>query len=1266
MRAQNASGGYSQLPVAPLPGGVVSAAWQGAGSAGGPTTTLGGGPAAPMASPPINYDGHIRNAGIACELTVDEEIPGLGFTGGTYGPTSYPGPPGGPANAYVYSHLQAFTFPPAYLQPPFTNAGIAYISGIWVGFSPETRIVGGADQFFIDVYLYNSDLGFGDPIASQPFFLPSNIPTPNITSPTDFQGYLNFLYANAQTFFIPFDTPIFINSEDVFFVGLRVKTPTSNDLISFYYTYGLPGQPCHDTRWRAIFADVNTHQILPFPPGGLPVAYNNYWGGDAAYGNPVIIPKITFEDEPTQDCQLQIVDGQTSDVSCYGFSDGRAFGIQTEGAQGPVQLRVQLLVDANGFDVSGQNIFYNPSAPGVFENLPAGDYRLFATDLGVNCTVEVDFSIGQPQPLGFEANTDASEGTITVNAFGGTPPYQYSISPNVGALNGNVFSGLQPGQYLITVTDANGCSTTDEVLLQDCGNLNFSYSVSSPSGCAYNAPNTLTFIVTGGTPPYTYYVGSSSYSNSVIPGLGQGTETVYVADAVGCESPIRVVTIGPLNANVSTVNPSGGQANGRATILPSGGSPSYQVSITPSNGTEISEGEFVNLPAGQYQVRVTDGNGCIYNTTFTLTEGTQCPPALLPVVTFVNIGNPTPGNSDGRITVRVSGSTAQYSVVLEELLTGITYTQTVGNNQTHEFTGLGAGIYRACATDNNGCVGCSQDVPLDEIATQCYADNIFAMSTCPGQSTGSVSFDIFNGSPPFTITVTGVAQPIFTFDTSVEIPGLSAGSYTVSFTDNAGCQSSFVVIVDEYPPVQVDFQVVCATPGNNNGRISVNTIGTPRLFDQAGNQYFPSEGVFLNLPGQTAFVLRVTASSGCEQVYNITDCLGDPCAGFNVQFSVTSATTGNADGGVTFTITGGGSSYSVYQNGFCGNPNELVAQGASPLSVSGLAAGVYTFCITSNAGCSRIVEVDIPEAQGIELFLNYANNPTSGNNGEISVFAVGGVGVVSYTLYNAQGVPIQTNTTGLFTGLGPGVYRVDATDQSGRTSNEIEVVLQECNLNAVITAQLQACTTARASFQATGGVPPYSYFVNGSFVSSNSTGSFVASNLPLGCNQYLVRDGNGCEVVRTLCVEALTFVFQNIQNPNDGNPGRFEIAIANGSAPYTIFVNNNFQGTTFSPVVPFENLQPGVYNIRIQDAQQCIFEDDIVLSEGCGYVYSTEVTQIGCAGATDGEILFCALGGFVGTLEYSTDNGLNWFSFTAQCENFVNLAEGTYIFLLRD
>jgi len=56
-----------------------------------------------------------------------------------------------------------------------------------------------------------------------------------------------------------------------------------------------------------------------------------------------------------------------------------------------------------------------------------------------------------------------NDGSITVNATGGTPSYTYSLIPAAGTLTDNPFSNVPPGNYQACVTDSNGCINCDTV-----------------------------------------------------------------------------------------------------------------------------------------------------------------------------------------------------------------------------------------------------------------------------------------------------------------------------------------------------------------------------------------------------------------------------------------------------------------------------------------------------------------------------------------------------------------------------------------------------------------------------------------------------------------------------------------------------------------------------------------------------------------------------------------------------------------------------------
>jgi gliding motility-associated-like protein len=108
-------------------------------------------------------------------------------------------------------------------------------------------------------------------------------------------------------------------------------------------------------------------------------------------------------------------------------------------------------------------------------NLPAGTYSVTVTDSN-NCVVSQSFVITEPEILsptlnehihsnGFNISTyGGSNGAIEVIVNGGAEPYTYLWSTGSEA---SFITGLTTGTYSVTVTDANSCTRTLEITLEE-------------------------------------------------------------------------------------------------------------------------------------------------------------------------------------------------------------------------------------------------------------------------------------------------------------------------------------------------------------------------------------------------------------------------------------------------------------------------------------------------------------------------------------------------------------------------------------------------------------------------------------------------------------------------------------------------------------------------------------------------------------------------------------------------------------------------------
>ena len=106
-------------------------------------------------------------------------------------------------------------------------------------------------------------------------------------------------------------------------------------------------------------------------------------------------------------------------------------------------------------------------ADSVFAGLPGGFYEVIVADES-GCADTLQAEVTEPEPLLVLLDEvvgsvpEQAEGSIAITVSGGTAPYEFSWLQLDGAFTSGEedVTGLNPGTYQVTVTDANGCSTT--------------------------------------------------------------------------------------------------------------------------------------------------------------------------------------------------------------------------------------------------------------------------------------------------------------------------------------------------------------------------------------------------------------------------------------------------------------------------------------------------------------------------------------------------------------------------------------------------------------------------------------------------------------------------------------------------------------------------------------------------------------------------------------------------------------------------------------
>jgi len=249
--------------------------------------------------------------------------------------------------------------------------------------------------------------------------------------------------------------------------------------------------------------------------------------------------------------------------------------------------------------------------------------------------------------------SDAGASAVGVGGNPGIVGYQFSWS---GGIYGNNFStanaifGVPADTYSVTVTDANGCTDTTTVTITEPPVL-VATGVATDVSCNGGSDGSIDISVTGGIQPYSY-----SWSNGAptqdLTGLTSGTYSLVVTDNNGCTAGTSVNVLEPsvLSGTLtSTAVTSFGANDGTATIAPSGGTAGYTYVWDAAAGGQTTQ-TATGLSAGTYNVTITDANGCTFTPAMGVTVVQPAPALTLPYAENFE-------NGDGGWTASGSNST---------------------------------------------------------------------------------------------------------------------------------------------------------------------------------------------------------------------------------------------------------------------------------------------------------------------------------------------------------------------------------------------------------------------------------------------------------------------------------------------------------------------------------------------------------------------------------------------------------------------------------
>lgn len=213
-----------------------------------------------------------------------------------------------------------------------------------------------------------------------------------------------------------------------------------------------------------------------------------------------------------------------------------------------------------------------------------------------------------------------SDGTITVSMDGGSGPFDYNWS--CACSETNVASGLSAGDYWLEVVDDNGCIDSLYFTIDELPELTLELLDKTDPLCHGDWTGAATVLAEGGTYPYSYLWNTVPPLATPNPsGIPAGDYIVTVTDLNGCETSLDVSIVEPdplyVHPAVLSSTLCYGDSSGVISAFPTGGTAPYEIYWTD---LMITADTVFGVPAGLYDLTVTDANGCTADSTLKVSE----------------------------------------------------------------------------------------------------------------------------------------------------------------------------------------------------------------------------------------------------------------------------------------------------------------------------------------------------------------------------------------------------------------------------------------------------------------------------------------------------------------------------------------------------------------------------------------------------------------------------------------------------------------------
>ena len=880
--------------------------------------------------------------------------------------------------------------------------------------------------------------------------------------------------------------------------------------------------------------------------------------------------------------------------------------------------------------------------------LSLGNYSVTVTD-GNGCTVSATGEVRTYSNLAaFVTTTQANNGnngTAVVSVFGGTAPYTYLWSN--GQTTSSI-SGLATGSYSVTVTDADGYTTTE---LFNITNTN---SIASGSFIV-KMGNTMAT----GLKPYGL-IYDLVHNNSVPvkwiikPGKTVKDETdftigsdIFKSGAFVVEAQYRTSAVNAVIANWVSQGVVGITTTSNLSLPVFNTITTFSNVVVDTDNAALVTPYFANagIPSSIYTLGLpsdldacddayilphadptwaTHSNLLTFNTTSKGFIWAGCHA----VSVLEGIANP--GNSNQRMNfltntgLKCYGAGSCGSLITESHanpLTPYTYQSSFHSDPIMQFLG------DMTPSSENG------------------SERMYIPLSSPGQwrSTTSRTITTADGTSPregvkiaygpgFGVNTNGMVmyeaghsavgkgtienqvafeRAFFNFILNAGISKRIAITATIPQTFISGTpQNVSVSVTGGSPPYTYQWSTACgATIANAT---SASTTIT-----------FPS------LPPASKCYVTCIVTDAC----NRTSFVSSPVASMDLPppalFSLVSKTNvtcfGVCNGAIDISVSGAAPPYSY-----------LWSSGQTTQDISGLCPGNYTITVTDANGCTKQTTYTITQpAAALSVAVASQTNVScnTGSNGAASVTVSGGTTAYSYNW--TPGNPTGDGTASV-TGLTAGTWTCTVTDANGCTAAQSFTITQPAAALAVAVASqtnvsCNAGSNGAASVTVSGGTTAYSY----NWTPGNPTGDGTASvtGLTAGTWTCTVTDANGCTAAQSFTITqpaaalSVAVASQTNVSCNTGSNGAASVTVSGGTTAYSYnWTPGNPTGDGTASVT---GLTAGTWTCTVTDANGCTAARTFTITEPAAALTAALTSQVNvlCFGNATGSAVITPSGG---------------------------------------